>query len=301
MATYELIRGNEIFNLTDGSLAYRISAAGVGLSNVRRLKERAPFQHGVSDLGFRLDERLITLMLFQRAATLAELDAKRDQLMEALKPVEDRLFSLRVTRDDGAVRQIDGAIEGLFDVPDTPTNDRIGPSQRVLVPIYCPNPIWYEPTLRRVVFTNMSGRGGFQVPIDVPYLQTLGSGGINAIQTITYAGNWRGEPIIYVKGPANDLQITNLTTSAVLDFTGLSIGAGETLTIDLRYDYQTITSDSQGDVEHYLTAGSDKAFFYLVTHPEAPGGANDIEVLVPTGVTDATAIEVTYYNRYTHL
>lgn len=299
MATYELIRGNEIFNLTDGSLAYRISAAGVGLSNVRRLKERAPFQHGVSDLGFRLDERLITLMLFQRAATLAELDAKRDQLMEALKPVEDRLFSLRVTRDDGAIRQIDGAIEGLFDVPDTPTNDRIGPSQRVLVPIYCPNPIWYEPTLRRVVFTNIRS-AGYHVPLEVPIVQT-GDRSINAVQSLTYTGNWFGEPVIYVRGPAEDLRITNLATGAVLDFTGSSVEGGETWTIDLRYDYQLITSDVHGDIEWYLTESSDKASFYLAAHPEARDGINDIQVTIADAVTDATFVEVTYYNRYSHL
>lgn len=296
MATYEVYRGNEYWPLSGGSLCYRVSTTNLGLPPVRRLRQRGPFQQGVSDRGFRLDERTLLLELFFQATSLADADTRRDTLAEIFKPTAIPL-RLRVTRDDGQQRQIDCYAEGMLDWPDTPLNDRIGVSQRLVASLHCPEPVWYDPALRQLNFLSVQGgTAGFQVPMDVPWTQTTGSG-LNAQETLVYGGNWQEFPIVEVTGPASSLVIRNLTTGEKLDFTGAAIAAAEIYTIDLRYEYQTVTSSVHGDVQANLTADSDLATWHLAATPEAPGGVNVIEV-VAGGADDDTRVRMLYYERF---
>lgn len=296
MATLEAIRGNESWLLSGGGLTFRISTLGLGLAPVRWLRQRGPFQHGVSVRGFRLDERTLNVVLFFRALSPADADNRRAQLAEIFKPVEDMPLRLRWTLDNGKVREIEGYTEGILDFPDTPEQERIGRSQRVVAPLLCPVPVWYDPTLRRVRFTSISAQG-FPVPLHVPLIQ-ISSGSINSIQSVAYAGDWQTFPVIYVTGPAQDVVVTNLTTDEKLDFTGATLAAGEVLTIDLGYEAKTIDSSVHGDVTANLTEDSDLANWHLAAHPEAAGGINEILVEIAGQITTVTAVEITYYDRF---
>ena len=296
MATLEAIRGNESWLLSGGGLTFRISTLGLGLAPIRWLRQRGPFQHGVSVRGFRLDERTLNVVLFFRALSLADADNRRAQLAEIFKPVEDMPLRLRWTLDNGKVREIEGYTEGILDFPDTPEQERIGRSQRVVAPLLCPVPVWYDPTLRRVRFTNL-GVGGFQVPSLVP-MQTNSGTVINAIQSVAYAGDWRAFPILYVTGPADDVVITNLATGEKLDFTGATLAEDDVWTIDLGYEAKTIDSSVGGDATANLTEDSDLANWHLAAHPEVTDGINDIQVSIGDGATTATAVEITYYDRF---
>jgi hypothetical protein len=297
----DVVRGNEIFSLNGGSLVYRVETTGIGLPTIRRLRQAGPFQLGVTNRGFRLDERAILLTLFFQAASLGDADARRDILAEIFKPLESTPLSLRFTRDDGSVRQIDGYADGVIDFPDTPDRDRIGVSQRVVVP-FVPtdnDPVFYDPALQRVKFTNLSG-SGFIIPFEVPLIQNTGTL-INATQSVVYDGNWQEYPIIYVTGPATDITITNLTTDETLDFPALVLTAGQTMTIDLRFGSKTIRRENGANLLPYLSEDSDLAYWHLATTPEASGGVNNVQVAVADDVTSTTALELTYYNRYTHV
>ena len=54
-----------------------ISLTGLGLPPVRRIKERGPLQHGATDVGFLLDERMLNLALLITGSTLAAVDGYR--------------------------------------------------------------------------------------------------------------------------------------------------------------------------------------------------------------------------------
>ena len=272
-----------------------ISLTGAGLPPVRRIKERGPLQHGATDVGFLLDERMLNLALLITGSTLAAVDEYRDDLAEILKPLTSTPLKLRVTRDDSNVRQIDCYTTGIVDFPNT-LGERIGASQMVVVQFEAAYPIWYDPELVNIFVTNAGG-SGYLIPLDVPMLYTTGSA-INRLVSLEHAGQWEVYPKIYATGPATDLVITNETTGDVLDFTGHSIAGGDTYEIDLRYGYKTITDQNGTRKNSALTDDSDLATWRIVPTPTAAGGFNDIRVEVASGVTNATQIRMEYSDQY---
>lgn len=297
--TVEAIIGNATYALSGRNPYAFISLTGLGLPPVRRSKERGPQQHGSTDVGFLLDERMLNLALLVVGDTLAEMDDHRDVLAEILKPLESTPIKLRVTRDNGSVRQIDCHVAGMVDFPNT-LDLRMGASQQVIVQLEAADPIPYDPALQNIVFTVASGSappGGFMVPLHIPMRYTAG-GSIDAVENLVYAGKWEAFPKIFLSGPATNAQIINLTTGAKLDFAGHSIGAGDVYEIDLRYGYKSVR-DSSGTLQNAaLTDESDLVTWRLVPTPLAPGGINNIRVVVPAGATAATKVRVEYYNRY---
>jgi hypothetical protein len=59
----ELIRGVETLNLNDLDGYVRLQEDGLGLPDVRRLTERGPAQHGDTDIGYRLEPRIVNLVV----------------------------------------------------------------------------------------------------------------------------------------------------------------------------------------------------------------------------------------------
>lgn len=291
----QAIVGSETYNLSGRNPYAFISLTGQGLPPIRRIKERGPQQHGSTDVGFLLDERMLTLALLITGSTLADLDTYRDNLAEILKPLSSTPIKLRITRDDGAIRQIDCNTVGIVDFPNT-LQERIGPSQMVIAQFEAADAIPYDPTLQNIVFDTSGGRG-YAVPIEIDLAYTTGTS-IDNIISLTYGGKWEVYPKIYVTGPAEDLVITNQTIDTVLDFTGHVIPALETYEIDLRYGFKTVTDSSGSRQNAALTDESDLATWRIVPSPMAPGGINDIRVEVADQATSATQVRVEFYNRY---
>lgn len=294
--TIDLIRGSDTLRVSGRDPYSFISLTGLGLPPVRRQHERGPQQHGSTDVGFLLDERMLNLALLIGGGTytLEQLDDYRDELADFLKPMEATPLKLRLTRDNGTIRQIDTNVVGMVDFPNT-LQERIGPSQLVVVQFEAADPIPYEPTLNSVVFGTING--AYMVPMDIPLLYFAGTT-IDATVSVTYAGKWEVFPIISVIGPADDLIITNETTGKVLDFSGHNIAVGDIYTIDLRYGFKRIT-DQNGNLKNAaLTDDSDLVDFSLVPSPTAPGGVNDIHVVAGDGATSDTEVAMSYYDRY---
>lgn len=293
--TVDWIVGANTYALSGREPYAFISLTGMGNPPVRRIKERGPQQHGATDVGFLLDERMLSLALLITGSTLELVDSYRDDLADMLKP-SNSAGKLRVTRDDGTVRQIDCHVATAVDFPNT-LQDRIGASQMVVVQFEAADPIWYDPALNNVLFDISDSIFGLEIPIAVPVLYA-GVTSLDAVESVTYAGKWETYPTIYVTGPANDLVITNDTTGKVLDFTGTNIAALDTYTIDLRYGYKTVTDAAGARQNAALTDASNLVDWSLAPSPDAPGGINDIRVEIASGLTAATLIRVEYYNRY---
>lgn len=292
-------RGNEIWQISGGEPYYRLFMTGVGISPIHRYKRRGAQQDGATDRGFRIEERILNMGFLFNADTYAQADAYRDLFAEIFKPTDIPL-QIEVTRKDGAIRQIDTHVIGAVDFPDTPTEDRMGTSQRIVVQLEAANPTWYDPITHNLIFDAVeSGTSGMLVPIEVPIV--IGpSASINATQAVNYKGTWREFPRIFITGPATNPVITNLSTGEKLDFTGAAVPAGQIFEIDLRYEFKTITNSSGVSQTDKLTDDSDHATWHLAPTPFAPDGVNDIRIQAANG-TSETRVRMLYFDRYISL
>lgn len=292
MATWALIVDGVSHALSGGSPYWVESVVGVGAAGVRRLAQRGPMQHGVSDVGFRLEPRELGMVLVFDAGSAALADGQRDELWALLRPT-DVAMQLRCVRDDGSIRQIDVFVTGMVDAP-ARAGERENGIQRVGVRFWAPNPIWYEPTQRHVRFETSSA--GLAVPMAVPMVAAAFVE-MNMVTALAYAGSFDEYPVITLTGPMTDAVLTNETSGDALDFTGTTIDAGASYVLDLRYGYKTVTEDDGTNRLGALTNDSDLATWRLLAAPDAPGGVNSVRFACDDA-TGATSVTMSYYRRY---
>jgi len=100
--------------------------------------------------------------------------------------------------------------------------------------------------------------------------------------TIVSTGSVPVFPIFEFKGPGLLTYVYNETTDQIVQFSGLTLFANETLTIDLTSDNKSISSDVRGDaVARFLVDGGDIDTFSLAS------GNNTIKVNQATTLTVA--------------
>lgn len=300
MADWAIVYGGATLTITGRAPYDVISVEGIGTAPARRLVDRSPFQDGDTDVGYRVDARLINLVLLMIAPDLATADTYRDALYAYLRPLRNPLV-LRCTRDDGSIRQIQCHPVGVVDAPIT-EEDRQWGNQKLAVQLRAADPIWYNPAERTTALGGATGSGtrGFVVPMPVPMVQATATK-VDVIQPLIYLGTWDSYPVITVTGPGTGVTITNVTSGEVLDFPSLALGAGEYIEIDLRYGAKTIVDDAGANQIAELSDDSDLATWRLLPDPDAPGGINEIHFEVASNATDATALTILYYDRYSAL
>jgi hypothetical protein len=277
------------YALDDGVYCYHHGDSGMGTPPMHRLEERGPLQHGTTDLGFRLDPRVIQLVLGLEAGSQALLYAKRAALAGIFPP--GAMGTLEWEKD-GLTRQIDGHLmEGM----DFSSQDRAGLWQRTAVVIKCADPTWYDPAGQAISFT--LGGGGTGTPVPTPVPTPVGASTIWSSMIINYAGNWLSYPhLIRLIGPMTEPIVTNLTTGETLPFSG-TIAAGHYYDIDLRYGHKTVVDDAGANKISSLSTGHDLATWHIAAHPEALGGVNVIEVKAAS-VNENSAVTLSWLNRY---
>jgi hypothetical protein len=277
--------------LGEGSPIKTIFLDGVGLPNIRRLMDRAPLQHGVTDRGFRIDERTLTLSLMIDGLTPAEADTLRDKVAYIFSPSNDPL-TLVVERDDGVVKQLNVFANGLIDFPQS---IRMGGGQRIVVPLIAPDPFWYEPEQQTASITSATSPIQITIPI-VEY-------------------GWDDWPIIQVTGPVDAgtqiqsrVGISTPTTLVALleinpEMTG--IPSGETWEIDTRPSFKTIRRTSDNATRMQFFTPHLLVFFSLMKVHGAktartihPGAIINRFVLTGTGFGATTTLTVKWYKRY---
>jgi len=280
MATYEIIQPDPAattYDIGDGTYADFYLMDGVGMSEIRRTLQYFPNISGALDKGYKFQPRELTLKLFYQVATKALADARRDQIYKIFRPFDDPL-KLKVTRDDGSVRQIDVNTVGMLDLPES---RRTGSDQAFDVRLQAPDPFWYDPTPITTTFT----------PNATPY---AGS--------ITYAGNWEEYPVIKVYGEVlgftMEITPSGGSSEGTISISYDTIADGDYYTIDLRPGYKTVKTS--GGTNKDYTAVVDPAALALSRlwpDPEAAGGVNDFSFSY-TSKGANHKIEVTYYKRY---
>lgn len=290
-----IVNNNNEYNLSDYGVEgfTHLMNQGFGMAPVKRYTESGPLQQGSTDIGFRLQERIISFVFAINGEDEMDYYNKRRKLLNIFKPkFTNDPIKLRVTFPDGTVRQIDTHyVDGIsFD-----SGDKSVWYHKVPVKLIAPDPTWYNPVGTTVPF-NVSGTAGFTVPMSVP--TSVGTSTLNTVQAVVYSGTWDTYPLITVFGPVTDLVITNVTTGDKLDFTGYTLNAGQILTIDTRYGYKTVRRENGSNQISQLTTDSDLVTFRLIApEDDASFAVNNIQV-TGTGINTATNIVLQYNERY---
>lgn len=144
------------YSLSAGTPYSLEQASGLWMAPVRRLTEQGPYQDGDTDRGYRLDPRTATLALNFTATSGSALDTHRDTLLSIFRPSTSTPLKLRLTRDDGAVRQLDCYTVGPVDLPLTKEH-KPGNLHRAVVQLRAADPGWYDPTPGTVTVTGTAG------------------------------------------------------------------------------------------------------------------------------------------------
>lgn len=229
--SFKLIRGTTTLELHDLTTWGVVAFDGFGMSPARRITQRGPQQHGDSDVGFRLDPRTILMRVLGAGATNTAIHTAREQLIGMLRPGTDAV-KLLWTFSDGRQRQIDCHYSGQLTLPSSEWSTY---HHAMVFELRASDPTWYDPSGGSVQFAQTGG--GTPMPVPVLFPLMFGASTLNASQVIALSdvNAWDTFPIIYVVGPVTSLILTNTATGDILDFTGSSVGAGVTYTIDLRY------------------------------------------------------------------
>jgi hypothetical protein len=291
----DLLRGTHVMPLHTliGAGVLRLEEDGIGLPDVRRLVERGPAQHGDTDIGYRLEPRIINLVLLTDGD--GDISAYRTALRELaqmLRPSPVPLYLRYTMPPDGAVREIAVAYIGGMTLA---SSDRSVTAQRVGVQLRAADPTFFDPDGINVAYTISAGTGAWNIPWEIDW--NIGSATVDSTQAVQTPGDWESYPIIIVQGPINNLRIRNLTTGDDLNFAGYNIALGGTLTIDTRYGVKSVIDETGASQIDKLSESSDLATFRIAADPEAPNGVNNIRV---TGSTAAgtTAVFVQFNARY---
>lgn len=292
MTTLTATIGGTTYTLHDvsSSLAW-VGEDNWGMSPVRRIIDRGPLQHGDSDIDFRLEPRMGMLKLLARGGSAGGYWDLRATLHRIFRP-SNTPIQLLWGLDNGNQRAIDVHYAGDMTLG---SDSRLGYNHTAVVQLRAADPTFYDPTIQSVPFTTGGGSGGFVVPVVVPV--GVGASTINSTQVIVYPGTWLTLPIVTIIGPLTNPVITNQSTGEKLDFTGITITAGHTYTIDCRNGYKTVLYDDGTNKIADLTDDSDLATFSIDPDPDVPGGNNTIKV-TGSGANASTAVNIVYYVRY---
>lgn len=278
-------------SLSDGSLTTFMSEDGLGMPSIVRFHERGPLQRGSTDRGFSYKERIASYVL-GISASGSELADRRQNLVRIFRPT--RSLIMRHVLDNGDDRRLDCV---FFSGLDMPANDReVGRFQKARITIKADDPTYYDPVAKAITFQLGGGIGAWVFPWEIPW--GIGASSINQSIAINYDGDIAAYPtLIRITGPITDAVITNESTNEKLDFTGVTIAAGDYYDIDLRYGMKTIVDANGDDKFDDLSVDSDHATWHLAADDEVYGGVNAINVS-GNAITALSKIEISYLDRY---
>lgn len=291
---YAIVSG-DVVDLSDRVKYIHLSNDGFGLPPVERITEKGPLQHGITDLGFRLQPRQIQLVLNLWARSQDEYWSNRQELEYLFTPREIPV-ALRfeyLHNGETQQRQIDCFIAGGLTFASEDKQGWIG--HKVGLTLVAPDPTFYESAPLSTSFNLGLSSNPFVLPLVIPW--SMGSSTLNRTQNIAYRGTFETYPILTINGPVTDLVIENRSTGEKLDFTGNTIEAGTRLTVDTRYGYKTVTDENGDNFLQYLTTDSDLSTFHLAAKPEAVDGINEFYIS-GTDATTVTSMFITYMVRY---
>lgn len=218
--------GVTTLSLTDGNPYSLEGMSGGGAPDVMRLGERGPLQNGVSDLGYRVGPRTVTLAILFNATSASLLDTRRSALAALLAPFESVPITLTVTRDDGTTRTLQCNTIAGTDIEIVPLH-RPGNLHRAVVQLRAVTPYWSG----SVVSYNL------RTPNDIS-----GNLFVYAERTIVNPGDVPVGPLVTIVGYMSNVIFSNLTTGESINLLGVIIGSAAAAQLDFRSGYKTFSA-----------------------------------------------------------
>jgi hypothetical protein len=288
--SFSLVDTAGVTRLLDGSLGVevKLGVRGAAFPVVTPVTDKLPHAPGVSLRRLGTAMGVIELPLTLKAASSALLDGVYDNLRSWVVPGTERgdpdMVYLQVTRDDGAQREIEAL--GVLG----PGDDALGFPlwQRTTLTLFCPDPYWQDQSDTLVTFTNGTGTRSWwpYYPYDLTPTSTF------AIQTVVNSGNVEAWPVWTISGPATNPVLVNVTTGEFVAFIGLSLVAGQVLTLDTR-------ERGENSKRVYDNNGSNMWPYVSPTSGLWPLEVGSNQVLVQmSGTTGATAASLSYRRRW---
>src|SRR3954469_23136222 len=153
--------------------------------------------------------------------------------------------------------------------------------------LICPDPRIYSQTLNTNSAIGIAVTPGASFPWAFPVNWGGGTGATLAVN-VTNAGNFSTPPTVKVIGPAIGPQITNATTGESLYLDGLTLAAGEYVTVD--FGNHTATR-SDGTNQYYRVRFPGTVWFTLQP------GSSTVQ-LWASGATSATELDVSWRDAW---
>ena len=283
------------FNLNTTRFYWGVIGEGMPKATLRT--QRSPFQDGVTVLGHRLEPRMLTMTLSRDSKDNFDYYSVRSDIINKFRlnrQTAEGVFEPSVLRKrlpNGDIRSINVFLDMGFLFQGDGINDFNGYRVTEVIRFFCPNPIYYDPTM---IQTNIlfSAAEDLVFPVQGPISF---SGNIYTTDTITYTGTHKSFPILNWTGPARNPILQNRITNkkVKLDYT---IPVYETITITLGQEVYSIVDSNGSDLKGIITADSDTDWA-LVPDPLAPDGDNDL--FMSATETDAnTEFIMQYFLRY---
>lgn len=294
-ATTHLLNG---FDVATNYTFYLLGFSEAGIPSVERITQRGAFQHGDTNVDFRLQPRTITLSGMVYAATAHDQMLVRSMLGQVFK-VNNTSSQLRITStNDLSIidRQIDVLVNGGLNIS---TDTAGGYDVFFEVELRADNPFWYDPN-EQIVYLTGTVIGD---PTDIPALipRTYGTNGVDSSTIVNYAGTFIAYPIIEVfSGDAGltNLTIANVATNHLISIT--SIPLNTLYTIDLRYGYKTVVD--QNGVNRITSINPQSNLTTWAIVPGDSYGAYGNEIVVECDNASAnSSVTLRYFTQYTAL
>ena len=291
--TFNVVGGFPGPDIYSSYTVYLSGTIGWGLAPSHRITQRGPFQEGDSDIDFRLDPRVLSLPFVGVASSIDEHFRLRNALLDVFKPGNDDA-SLRLTYDHEIIgtqkRYIDVKVIGGLTM-DTDSKDF---NVRGVIQLRAADPTWsagdleYTYQLTDTIF-------GTPTPYPKPYPVPYGADSVNKVTNIIYDGTWLVYPVITAVGPLTDLVITDSLNHSIKFTT--PIPASTYVSINLKYNFKTVTDQDGVNRFSWLSIDSDITNFALFPSGFVFGGGNTISVSA-TGTDGASMVTINYISRY---
>ena len=239
---------------------YKIKEAlGFGAGEVDIVRHERPGFHGSKIPRALWRARTMRLLIGVKSSTISDYNTRRRALLSALDLPRDGLTTMIFTTTDDLDLQCDVQLAGRIDAPLLRGEVSIG---EMWVPLIAEDPNFYSQTLDADEITFAAGSG-----------------------VVNNGGNAPTYPIIRVHGTASGtITVTNTTTGRTVSFTGLSLGAGEYMDIDMLNE--TVTKNDDTNLYEYVDSDD---FWWLIE------GNNTITI----SASGSGKITVSYRDAYT--
>jgi phage-related protein len=275
-------RGNVTDMSTIMDTQYKEGVDGRFMPAVQHLSEATPGRDGEVYRGSTIITRQLIVPVMYIGNNITDIRIKLRTMAQALNPKRG-VGKLRVVTKDGLDRFINCIYEGGMEANVDVGGD--GWTQKVAYAFRAFDPYWYNanPVVRPPDGLTTETATFFPSP---PF--RLGPSTIFTSFTQTNSGDVEAWPIWTISGPGDNIRLVNETTGGEFSFGDYILPDNGLIKVDTRPSKKTVTDGNGNNLWPYLEG----SLWELLD------GENVISIEMLNSSTDASSIQLTYYERF---